>query len=73
MDQTDPEQQQAPYVIGNARVSFRTANNKLELTAFSNNVGNQNYRLMGYLPSNGYQRITLGFPRTYGASLVLRY
>lgn len=73
VDQVDPEQQQEPYTIGNVRLSFRTLRDTIDVTAFSNNVTNKTYRLIGIVPANGYQRITLGFPRTYGVSLTLRF
>src|SRR5690606_40158777 len=46
VDQTDPFQQQGGYTLGNARLSYRTANEDLEIAAYVRNLTDKTYDLI---------------------------
>src|SRR5690606_26784378 len=66
VDQTDPFQQQGGYTLGNARLSYRTANEDLEIAAYVRNLTDKTYDLITVVPANGAYRTTPGYPQTYG-------
>lgn len=66
VDQTDPFQQQGGYTLGNARLSYRTDDRRLEVTAYIRNLTDKTYDLITVVPANGAYRTTTGYPQTYG-------
>ena len=66
VDQVDPFQQQAGYTIGNARLSYRTSDAKLEVAGYVRNLADKSYDLITVVPANGAYRTTTGNPQTYG-------
>jgi iron complex outermembrane receptor protein len=69
VNQTDPFQQQGGYTLGNARLSYRTANQDLEVAAYVRNLTDKTYDLITVVPANGAYRTTPGYPQTYGVWL----
>lgn len=66
VDQVDPFQQQGGYTLGNARLSFRTSDERLEVAAYVRNLTDKTYDLITVVPANGAYRTTTGNPQTYG-------
>ncbi len=66
VNQIDPLQQQDGYTLGNARLSFRTADQRLEVAAYIRNLTDKTYDLITVVPANGAYRTTPGNPQTYG-------
>ncbi len=66
VNQTDPFQEQSGYTIGNARLSYRTPDERLEIAAYVRNLTDRSYDLITVVPANGAYRTTTGYPQTYG-------
>ncbi|MEN3746197.1 TonB-dependent receptor [Sphingomonas sp. HF-S3] len=73
-----PALSQRGYTIANARISFTSADDRYTLSAFANNLLDTDYRNHALPQNNPVQGITgdtvqWGDPRTYGASLIVRF
>lgn len=66
VDQVDPFQKQGGYTLGNARLSYRTPDESLEVAAYIRNVTDKSYDFITVVPANGAYRTTTGNPQTYG-------
>jgi iron complex outermembrane receptor protein len=66
VDQVDPLQQQSGYTLGNARISYRSNDERLEVAAYVRNLTDKTYDLITVVPANGAYRTTTGNPQTYG-------
>ncbi len=69
---------QPGYTLANARVTYTTANERISVTGFVNNLLDTTYRnhsLPAYAPATGVlgDTVQYGDPRTYGASLIVRF
>ncbi len=74
MTQNDPLQEQGGYAIGNAHISYKTADDKIEITAYSTNIANRQYVNNDNVPTaTDYYRLSFGPPRTYGISATARF
>jgi iron complex outermembrane receptor protein len=74
-NQSDPLLQTPPYSVFNARVALTTADEKLSLTFYSDNISDVRVRLHslpGAAGATGDVAIW-GDPRTFGVSLVARW
>lgn len=72
-DNTDPYALQKGFWLGTARASYAFAGDKVELSAFVNNLTNENYKIQAQLYSNNRYVTRFGDPRTYGATLTTRF
>ncbi len=71
----DPQKAQAAYTLVNARFGFATINDRVRLEFWSNNLTNQNYYQVVFnapLQPGTYDAF-LGQPRTFGATLRVKY
>jgi iron complex outermembrane receptor protein len=73
VNQTDPTLAQTGYFLGNVRLFYRVARDRLDLTVFARNVTNTVYSVLATGPSNGTTREVYGLPRAFGASLYLHF
>ncbi|MCB5187419.1 TonB-dependent receptor [Methylobacillus caricis] len=65
---------QDPYTLVNARVTYSTKDDKVELTGYVNNLFDKEYRYHALPPQNSTGNIVYwGNPRTIGASLTVRF
>ncbi|SNR85398.1 iron complex outermembrane recepter protein [Methylobacillus rhizosphaerae] len=65
---------QDPYTLVNARVTYSTQGDKVELTAYVNNLFDKEYRYHALPASNATgNTVYWGNPRTIGASLTFRF
>ncbi len=71
--QNDPVQETPGYGIGNARISYLTPNGKFEFAVYSNNILDQSWKILAQVPNNGAYPVSLGQPRTTGASVQIRF
>lgn len=71
--QNDPVQETPGYGIGNARISYLTPNGKFEFSVYSNNILDQSWKILAQVPNNGAYPVSLGQPRTTGASVQIRF
>ncbi len=69
VNQVDPFQQQGGYTLGHARVTYRTAREDLEISAYVRNLTDKTYDLITVVPANGAYRTTPGYPQVYGLTL----
>jgi iron complex outermembrane receptor protein len=61
---------QRAYAVGNARVSYRDARNRWEVSLFANNLFNEFYRINGFfLPADQIDTGTPARPREWGLSV----
>lgn len=74
-NQTDPNLAQDDYTIGEARLSWISADERLTLSAYAKNVTDEKYKLHALPPAAGASGNTVNWsePRNYGVSLILRY
>ncbi len=72
--QDNPLLNQDPYTVVNARATYSTANDKIEVTGYVNNLFDKEYRYHA-LPASAATGNTVywGNPRTIGASLTFRF
>ncbi|WP_380872368.1 TonB-dependent receptor [Sphingomonas sp. DBB INV C78] len=71
--QNDPNQAQDGYGIGNLSLSFLTRDDRIRVTGFVRNVGNEKYLLLGLPYLSGFYTYVYGQPRTYGGSVAVRF
>lgn len=74
-NQTDPLLQTGAFSLVNARIAIASADEKLILTVYANNIGDVHYRAHS-LPAarNATGAVAIwGDPRTYGVSLISRW
>lgn len=69
---------QPGYTLANARITYTTANEKISVSAFVNNLLDTTYRnhaLPAYSPATGVfgDIVQYGDPRTWGGSLIVRF
>jgi iron complex outermembrane receptor protein len=73
VDQVDPFQWQDGYTLGNVRISYRTADERIEIGSYIRNVGDKSYATITVVPANGAYRTTLGSPQTYGGYVNVKF
>ncbi len=71
--QDNPLLEQAGYALSNARISYKTASEKIEITASVRNLADKEYTLLATGPSNNAVRRVYAQPRTFGLSLTVHY
>lgn len=69
---------QPGYTLANARITYTSANERISVSAFVNNLLDTTYRnhaLPAYSPATGVlgDIVQYGDPRTYGGSLIVRF
>jgi iron complex outermembrane receptor protein len=70
----NPTSIESDYLIGNARLSYQTEDNRYLVTLWVQNVGDTEYRTFnGPITGNGYTLQQFGKPRWYGASLRVNF
>ncbi len=71
--QNDPLQEQNGYILVNARASLSFAKGRWSLGAYAQNLTNKRYVHNNNAPRNGAYSLSLGPPRTYGATLTAKF
>ncbi len=63
------------YVIGNARVSYRTADDRWEAAFFVKNIADAEYEVVGFERAflNATAKFTMGLPRWFGGTISYRW
>lgn len=69
---------QPGYTLANARITYTTADDRVSVSAFVNNLLDATYRnhaLPAYAPAAGVlgDIVQYGDPRTFGGSLIYRF
>jgi iron complex outermembrane receptor protein len=66
---------QASYAVANARLGYRTADDRLELSVFVRNATNRYYRLYNLDVAGLFGDVVsvYGPPRTYGATVAYHW
>lgn len=65
--QNDPVQETPGYWAGNARIGYRTTDDKVQLTAYVNNVTNQSNKVLSQIVNTrGVYPTSFAPPRTFG-------
>jgi iron complex outermembrane receptor protein len=73
VNQSDPTLAQTGYFLGNVRIFYRVARDKLDVTLYARNIADTVYSVLDTGPSNGVTRQVYGLPRSFGASLYLHF
>lgn len=69
-----PDERQGSSMISNAELGWRSANDLFGVTAFVKNIENKSLLTTSFVyPFTGAVRQGLGFPRTYGVRVNVRY
>lgn len=71
--QNNPLLEQAGYALSNARISYKTPSEKIEVTASVRNLADKEYTMLATGPSNNAVRRVFAQPRTFGLSLTVHY
>lgn len=72
--QNDPIQETPAFWTGNARISYRTANKKIQISAFVNNVTNQSQKILSQIVNTrGVYPTSFAAPRLFGVQATLYY
>jgi iron complex outermembrane receptor protein len=61
------------YVLGNARVTYSTWEDRLALQAWVHNLANAEYKILGTQGAPGYNAVYFGPPRTFGVTATARF
>lgn len=70
----NPLLSEGDYWVWNARVSWTSADDKLEIAAFGRNLGDEEYMVYAFdLSFFGFNEEMLGTPRAYGIEATYRY
>jgi iron complex outermembrane receptor protein len=72
-NETDPNQQQAAYTVGNLKLSYLPPGKKVTLTAYVNNVTDRFYKTNAIPYGNNAIGYSNSDPRTFGLSAVYRW
>jgi iron complex outermembrane recepter protein len=73
VNQADPTLWQSGYALGNARVGYLTANERIEASLYIDNLTDKVYSMLATGPAAGATREVYGLPRTYGGSLYFKF
>jgi iron complex outermembrane receptor protein len=73
VDQQNPNLQQNGYVLGNARLSFFTWHDALELQLWIHNITNEAYKILATQGVPGVQSWVFGPPRMFGATATAKF
>ncbi len=69
-----PVTRESSYIIGNARVSYTTEDDRWEVAGFVKNITGKDYNIIGFdVSSSGYTEQFPGNPRWWGLSVAYRY
>ncbi len=73
VDQTTPTLEQSAYTLANARVTYRTASGKVEVSGFVRNLTDTVYSQLATNTATGVTREVFGLPRSYGVTALVRF
>ncbi|MEH8016571.1 TonB-dependent receptor [Rheinheimera muenzenbergensis] len=71
--QNNPLLEQAGYALSNARISYITPSENVEITASVRNLADKEYTMLATGPSNNAVRRVFAQPRTFALSLTVHY
>ena len=72
--ENNPNSFEDAFIVANARISYATEDNRYEVSVWTQNVGDEEYRTFnGPITGNGYTLQQFGKPRWAGATLRVNF